>query len=103
MIPENTHLQESIPLIRILWHTPFNRCPRAVWQADRTRFFTSGNFSTPALLCSLLELGADRILFSVDWPCGPNVPGTMWMKDLQLSAEDKTKIFSGNAKRLLKM
>jgi predicted TIM-barrel fold metal-dependent hydrolase len=32
-----------------------------------------------------------------------NAPGTKWMNDLQLSAEDKTKILSGNAKRLLKM
>ncbi len=55
------------------------------------------------LLCSMMELGVDRILFSVDWPFVPNVPGTTWMHDLQLSAEDKTKILSGNAKRLLKM
>jgi 2,3-dihydroxybenzoate decarboxylase len=64
---------------------------------------TSGNFSTPALLCSMLELGVDRILFSVDWPFVQNVPGTRWINDLQLSAEDKTKILSGNARRLLKM
>src|SRR5256714_283351 len=29
---------------------------------------TSGNFSTPALLCSMRELGAERILFSADYP-----------------------------------
>jgi predicted TIM-barrel fold metal-dependent hydrolase len=39
----------------------------------------------------------------VDWPFVQNVPGTRWMNELQLSAEDKTKILSGNAKRLLKM
>jgi hypothetical protein len=32
-----------------------------------------------------------------------NVPGTQWMHELQLSAEDKAKILSGNARRLLKM
>jgi predicted TIM-barrel fold metal-dependent hydrolase len=64
---------------------------------------TSGNFSTPALLCSMLELGVDRILFSVDWPFVPNVPGTTWLNQLQLSAEDKAKIMSGNAQRLLKL
>ncbi len=64
---------------------------------------TSGNFSTPALICSMLELGADRILYSVDWPYVMNLPGTKWMQDLQVSAEDKEKILSGNAKRLLKM
>jgi predicted TIM-barrel fold metal-dependent hydrolase len=64
---------------------------------------TSGNFSTPALLCSMLELGVDRILFSVDWPFVANGPGTEWMSQLQISAEDKVKILSGNAKRLLKL
>ena len=64
---------------------------------------TSGNFSTPALLCSMMELGVDHILFSVDWPFVPNIPGTRWINELQLSAEDKTKILSGNAIRLLRI
>jgi 2,3-dihydroxybenzoate decarboxylase len=51
----------------------------------------------------MLELGVDRILFSVDWPFVPNPPGTRWLDELQLSAEDKAKIMSGNARRLLKM
>ncbi|HTT79728.1 MAG TPA: amidohydrolase family protein [Stellaceae bacterium] len=64
---------------------------------------TSGFFSDPALLCCMLELGTDRILFSVDYPFVDNAPGTAWMARVQLSAEDKAKILSGNAKRLLKM
>jgi len=64
---------------------------------------TSGNFSTPALLCSLLEMGADRILFSIDYPFVPNPPGVRWMADLPVSPEDREKILSGNAKRLLKL
>jgi 2,3-dihydroxybenzoate decarboxylase len=64
---------------------------------------TSGNFSTPALLCSMMELGVDRILFSVDYPFVQNPPGTAWLQSLQISAEDRAKIASGNAKRLLKL
>jgi 2,3-dihydroxybenzoate decarboxylase len=64
---------------------------------------TSGNFSTPALLCCIMEMGVDRILFSVDWPFIANTPGTKWMEDLPLSAEDKAKILNGNARRLLRM
>jgi 2,3-dihydroxybenzoate decarboxylase len=64
---------------------------------------TSGNFSTPALICSMLELGADRILFSVDWPFVQNSPGTTWLQGLQISAEEKAKIAGGNARRLLKL
>src|SRR3712207_8992529 len=29
---------------------------------------TSGNFSNPALLCCVMEMGVDRILFAVDYP-----------------------------------
>jgi 2,3-dihydroxybenzoate decarboxylase len=64
---------------------------------------TSGNFSTPALLCCILEMGVDRILFSVDWPYVANIPGVRWLGDAPLSAEDKTKIFATNAKRLLRL
>jgi predicted TIM-barrel fold metal-dependent hydrolase len=102
------HMGEGLPFL--LWRIdhalsrPGNR-PVSFREQFSQHFYitTSGNFSTPALLCSMLELGVDRILFSVDWPFVPNVPGTKWMNDLQLSAEDKVKILSGNAKRLLKM
>jgi 2,3-dihydroxybenzoate decarboxylase len=64
---------------------------------------TSGHFSTPALMCTLLELGIDRILFSVDWPYVENLPGMKWMETLPLSAEDKHKMYNANARRLLKI
>lgn len=64
---------------------------------------TSGAFSTPALLCCVMEMGVDRILFSVDYPFVPNVPGPKWMETVPLSGEDKAKILHGNAQRLLKL
>ena len=64
---------------------------------------TSGNFSTPALVCCLLEMGADRILFSIDYPFVPNPPGVKWMETLPVSPEDREKILNGNAKRLLRI
>jgi predicted TIM-barrel fold metal-dependent hydrolase len=64
---------------------------------------TSGNFSTPALLCTMMEMGIDHILFAVDWPFVMNPPGTTWMEGIPLSDQDKAKILSGNAKRLLRM
>jgi 2,3-dihydroxybenzoate decarboxylase len=50
-----------------------------------------------------MEMGTDRILFSIDYPFVANPPGTKWINDLQLNPEDKLKILNGNAKRLLKM
>jgi 2,3-dihydroxybenzoate decarboxylase len=64
---------------------------------------TSGAFSTPALLCCVMEMGADRILFSVDYPFVPNPPGVKWMETVPLGPEDRAKILNGNAKRLLKL
>src|SRR5947199_4710254 len=64
---------------------------------------TSGNFSNPALMCCVEEMGVDRILFAVDWPFVVNPPGVEWMKSVPLCDEDKAKILSGNAKRLLRM
>jgi 2,3-dihydroxybenzoate decarboxylase len=64
---------------------------------------TSGFFSDPALLCCVMEMGVDHILFAIDWPFVMNPPGVDWMKDVPLSDGDKAKILSGNAQRLLKM
>jgi predicted TIM-barrel fold metal-dependent hydrolase len=64
---------------------------------------TSGFFSDPALLCCTMEMGIDRILFSVDYPFMENAPGAEWIKTLPLSAEDQQKLLNGNARRLLKL
>jgi predicted TIM-barrel fold metal-dependent hydrolase len=64
---------------------------------------TSGFFSDPALLLCVQELGIDRILFAVDYPFEANAPGPAWLETVPLCDEDKAKIASGNARRLLKM
>ena len=64
---------------------------------------TSGNFSTPALICTMMEMGTDRILFSVDWPFVSNALGTTWLQEVPLCREDKAKILGGNARRLLRL
>jgi len=102
------HLGEGLPFL--LWRIdhalsrPGNK-PLSFRDVFSEHFYitTSGNFSDPALLCSIQELGVDRILFSVDWPFVDNAPGTAWMENLHLSNEDKDKILNGNAKKLLRM
>ncbi len=64
---------------------------------------TSGHFSTPALVASMMELGMDHILFAIDWPFVPNAPGVEWLATLQIAREDMAKMLSGNATRLLKL
>jgi predicted TIM-barrel fold metal-dependent hydrolase len=64
---------------------------------------TSGNFSNPALLCCVMEMGIDRILFAVDWPFVANRPAVEWIETMPLCDEDKIKILSGNAQRLFRL
>ncbi len=102
------HLGEGLPFS--LWRIDMalsrqgNR-PTPFRDTFREHFWitTSGNFSTPALLCSLMEMGADRILFSVDYPFVLNPPAMAWMQHIPLGPDDRAKIYGGNAQRLLRL
>jgi 2,3-dihydroxybenzoate decarboxylase len=50
-----------------------------------------------------MEMGIDRILFSVDWPFVANTPAVKWIDTVPLSDEDKVKLLSGNARRVLRL
>jgi predicted TIM-barrel fold metal-dependent hydrolase len=39
----------------------------------------------------------------VDWPFVANKPAMDWVETLQISREDKVKLLSGNAKKLLRL
>ncbi len=100
------HLGEGLPFL--LW-----RIDQALSRTEsrlasfretfREHFYitTSGNFSDPALLCSAMEMGTDRILFSVDYPFVASRDGTDWMERIPFATEDRRKILHGNAERLL--
>jgi predicted TIM-barrel fold metal-dependent hydrolase len=62
---------------------------------------TSGNWFEPAFVCTLLALGADNILFAIDWPYEANQTGMEFLRALSISDADKQKIAHQNAERLL--
>jgi len=102
------HLGESVPFS--LWRIDRSmsrggkrKVPFRDLFCEHFYITTSGNFSSSALLCSVMEMGVDRILFSVDYPYEENVEGTEWMKTVPLGAEDRQKILHANAARLLKL
>ena len=64
---------------------------------------TSGCFTLPPFLCALQVVGADRLLFSVDYPYDSNAAGRAFLNALPVDAEDLAKISHGNAERLLKL
>ncbi|HTV82197.1 MAG TPA: amidohydrolase family protein [Acidobacteriaceae bacterium] len=64
---------------------------------------TSGYFTLPPLLCALQVVGADRILFSIDYPFSSTETGRRFLDSLPLNPSDLHKIAHGNAERLLKL
>jgi predicted TIM-barrel fold metal-dependent hydrolase len=103
------HLGETLPFLVWRVDTALAR-PGSARQAGFRDVFcnnfwitTSGNFSDPALLCCVMEMGVDRILFSVDYPFVPNAPAVEWMKTIPFSDADKAKMLSGNVTRLLRL
>ena len=67
-------------------------------------FTTSGNFSTHTLIDTILEVGADRILFSVDYPYENMTEAADWFDNLDAIGEaDRLKIARNNAEKLFKL
>jgi 2,3-dihydroxybenzoate decarboxylase len=66
-------------------------------------FTTSGNFSTLSLQNAIAEVGADRILFSVDYPYEKMEEASEWFDAAPIGKDDWLKIGRSNAVRLLKL
>ena len=71
----------------------------------KNNFFitTSGMLWLPALLCSYLALGADRILFAVDYPFGLGKETVQFIESAPICDSDKEKICHSNVEKLLKL
>lgn len=64
--------------------------------------YTFGGFNfTATFLNLMLEVGADRIMFSVDYPYGSMAEARAFLEQLPISAADRERIAHGNAERLL--
>jgi gamma-resorcylate decarboxylase len=64
---------------------------------------TSGNFRTQTLVDAMLEIGADRILFSTDWPFENIDHAAAWFDAASISENDRQKIGRLNALRLFRL
>jgi predicted TIM-barrel fold metal-dependent hydrolase len=98
------HMGEALPFM--LAHSSDILAPvlhRSLEQyvASNLHFTTSAMFTYPPLLCLLLVAGADRVMFSVDYPFAENEEGRDFMLGAPISAADREKIAHGNAERLL--
>jgi 2,3-dihydroxybenzoate decarboxylase len=102
------HLGETAPFT--LWRTEYNlskvmKLPKSFSDYYKTHFWltTSGAFSNSALTCAIAEMGIERIMFAIDWPYVEAGLGTKWLKSSPISDKDRSLIFEGNARKLLKM
>ena len=101
------HMGEALPFLVDRVDEAINRGPKKIpfKRIFSENFYVtcSGHFSTPALICTLLEMGIDHVLFSIDYPFVENPPGMKWMKTVPLSFDDREKMFNANARKLLKL
>jgi predicted TIM-barrel fold metal-dependent hydrolase len=103
------HMGEMVPFMLDRadeWLTPAAQregLKRTVAETFRSNFWvtTSGMFSTAPFQLLLQVVGADRILFSVDYPFSSNRQGRAFLDALPISPADKEKVSHHNAERLL--
>ncbi|MBV9802384.1 MAG: amidohydrolase [Solirubrobacterales bacterium] len=73
------------------------------YMIENFHFTTSGMFSYPPLRCLLDVIGADRVMFSVDYPFAQNEEGRDFITGAPISESDREKLAHGNAERLLRL
>ena len=75
---------------------------RRVADYVRENFFltTSGHFSTPALINAITEIGAGRIMFSVDYPFEDFSDAADWFDHAEISEAERKAIGRTNAMAL---
>ena len=84
---------------------PKHKAKRKIADYFHRNFYltTSGNFRTQTLIDAILEIGADRILFSVDWPFENVDHAAVWFDAASISEADRVKIGRLNARALFKL
>ena len=102
------HMGEMLPFMlgradQVLRGRPGFERPISEIIVNQVYITTAGFFTIPPFLNALTTFGADRILFSVDYPYSSNVPGRALLDMLPVSPADKVKIAYANADRLLKL
>ncbi|HJT86690.1 MAG TPA: amidohydrolase family protein, partial [Bryobacteraceae bacterium] len=105
------HLGEGLPAG--LWRADHRiaKSPRGIpaqkklSEYFRANFYltTSGNFRTQTLLGAILEIGADRILFSADYPFEEIGDAAGWFDSASIGESDREKIGRANSLRLFRL
>jgi 2,3-dihydroxybenzoate decarboxylase len=82
---------------------PRAKLPMSHYLRENFYLTTSGNFRTQALTNVILEVGADRVLYSVDYPYEDAVEAKEWFDQAAISDSDRVKIARTNAQKLFRL
>jgi predicted TIM-barrel fold metal-dependent hydrolase len=77
--------------------------PVSAYLRENVHYTFSGFNWTPAFLDLLLQVGAERIMFSTDYPYGSMELARKFLDELPVSPADKERIAHGNAEQLLRL
>ncbi|KAJ9605686.1 hypothetical protein H2200_009535 [Cladophialophora chaetospira] len=79
------------------------RCKKTIYEyfAENIWITTSGHFSSATLNFCINQVGADRILFSIDYPFESFEDACGWFDRTDISNADRVKMGKENARRLL--
>ena len=102
------HFGEGLPFL--LWRVdsalsrPGNKSGsfRKVF-SDHFYITTSGVNWVPTLKFGIEVLGADRVMWAIDYPYQETMEATKWLNDAPISPEDKAKVFGKNAERVFRI
>jgi gamma-resorcylate decarboxylase len=101
------HLGERIPydlwrLDHRLTKVPNRPTKRTMGEYFRNNFYvsTSGHFCTQSLIHAILTVGADRVLFAVDYPFEDHAQAATWFDSAEIAETDRIKIGRDNSMAL---
>jgi 2,3-dihydroxybenzoate decarboxylase len=105
------HLGEGLPYNlfridqRIAWSPMGFPAKRKISEYFAENFYmtTAGNFRTQTLIDAILEVGADRVLYSTDYPFEEATEAATWFDVCSISEADRRKIGRLNAQKLFKL
>lgn len=106
------HLGEGLPcsiwridnrVSRTLAAKPSAKLPIGHYLRENFYITTSGNFRTPTLTEVMMEVGAEHILYSVDYPFEDTGIAADWFDHCAISESDRVKIGRSNAQQLFRI
>ncbi|MDT5338639.1 MAG: uncharacterized protein QOD90_4144 [Mycobacterium sp.] len=102
------HMGENLPFSLMRADSVLTRANpdnRSVAQVVREHIHITicGYTTTPPLLCALQVFGADRIMFSSDYPFGDPVQHARFLAEAPISPADRDKIAYRNAEHLFRL